>query len=220
MQLLARRAGAALTSLVADGVPLPPAAAAALGAHCPRLAHLSAIACPSLSDAGLVALAGGCALTSLSLGGGGGASADWRDAGAGLAALAPGLRELALSRRPHLTDGVLARLVHGAPSLTALRVAAAPRVTDAAFAGHALACLRLTCCDRVTGGAALAASSLTELRLAGCSGVDAAAVATTVTTARRLRVLELPPHVSNAAVPAQAPGAGHLSCVRVEGGSG
>ena len=220
VQLLARRAGGALTSLVADGVPLPPAVAAALGAHCSRLARVSAIACPGLSDAGLVALSAGCALTSLSLGGGGGASADWRDAGAGLAALAPGLRELCLSRRPHLTDGVLAKLLQGAPSLTALRVAAAPRITDAAFTGHALVCLRLTCCDRVTGGVALASSSLTELRLAGCSSVDAAAVPATVTAARRLRVLELPSHVSNAAVPAQAPGAGHLSCVRVEGGSG
>jgi hypothetical protein len=217
LQLLARRAGAGLTSLALDGAPAPTPALAAVGAHCAALAALSAIGCPLVSEAGLAAVAAGCpSLASLALGGGGPGAA-WSEGGPGLAAIAPGLASLTLTRRPRLTDADVGRVLAAATGLTSLSLAAAPRVTDAGLAPALprLRSLRLTCCDGVTG-AGLASPSLEALRLAGCGGVRSAPLALAVASSPRLRRLELPAAVARAGVPAAA--GGHLARLVVEGG--
>ena len=218
VQLLARAAGGALQTLALDGAPLSAAAARALATHCPALASLSAVASPRLSDAGLVALSALTGLTRVALGGGGPRSA-WSERG-GVAALAPRLRSLSLSGRPALTDNDVSALLGAASRLTELTLAAAPRASDAGLTPlpPTLRRLVLACCDGVAGS--FSVSPLTELRLPGCGGVAARALARAVAAAPTLRVLELPPHVPRSALPAQARGAGHLAALEVMGGGG
>ncbi|KNC55706.1 uncharacterized protein AMSG_12420 [Thecamonas trahens ATCC 50062] len=142
-----------LTSLDLNGCfNITDAAVVALAGGCPNLTSLRLYNCSNITDAAVVALAGGC----------------------------PNLTSLGLRNCSNITDAAVVALTGGCPNLTSLYLNNCSNITDAAVVALAGGCPNLTSldlcnCSNITDAAVVALTggcpNLTSLRLDYCSKV-------------------------------------------------
>ncbi|KAK9804774.1 hypothetical protein WJX72_004745 [[Myrmecia] bisecta] len=142
------------------------------------------------------------------------------------------LQRLRLSELPRMQDVCLRALLtalkdmfraHDCPSGFSLDLSHCGGITDILLTSLALpqtlVHLSLSCCDRVTGRGLARLKSLETLRLSGCPAITPEAMQVAAASCASLRLLELPSTLSADCLPVQAPGTGHISGIRVEGGT-
>ncbi|KNC55804.1 uncharacterized protein AMSG_12426 [Thecamonas trahens ATCC 50062] len=147
-----------LTSLGLNGCSnITDAAVVALAGGCPNLTTLNLYNCSNITDAAVVALAGGC----------------------------PNLTFLGLENCSNITDAAVVALAGGCPNLTTLNLSSCSNITDAAVVAVADGCPKLTSlilrsCTKLTDAAVVAVAggcpNLTTLSLYNCSNITDAAV--------------------------------------------